>query len=123
MGQERMVLHQREEGLPEVNLQRQQALCAVPCSDRAHPKYRTGGTHLLPGVVRFLGGSDQASRFLLAWALKRDADRGISRHIVLLLSEGKDTARCEHVNFLSDLTSTVKLRARCTPQVSPLADQ
>merc|ERR1712085_130558 len=110
MGQERMELHQREEGLPEVSLQRQQALCAVPCSDRAHPKYRTGGTHLLPGVVRFLGGPYQRSCFLLARALKRDAVRDISRHTILLISEDKDTARCEHGHLLSELTSIVKLR-------------
>merc|ERR1712194_923228 len=53
-----------------------------------------------------------ASRFLRVRALKTGADRGMSRYIVLLLSQGKGTARCEHGTFLSDLTSIVKLRAR-----------
>merc|ERR1712060_334250 len=52
------------------------------------------------GVVRCLGGQYQASRFFLcARALKRDTVQGIPRHITLLLSEGKDTPRCEHDIF------------------------
>merc|ERR1712238_565806 len=51
----------------------------------SHPKYMTGGAHLLSGVRRCLGGQHQASRFLFALAMKRDTDQGISRHITLLL--------------------------------------
>merc|ERR1712032_1041110 len=95
----RVVLHQRAEGLPEVSWQRQQALCTVPCSDRAHPKYTTGGAHLLLSVVGCLGGQYRESRFLFAPALKRDINQGISRRITWLLSEGKDTPRCERDIF------------------------
>jgi len=85
------VLHQREEGLPEVSLERQQALCTVPCSDHAHPKYITGGAHVHLGVVRCLGGQYRESRFFCASLEERHRSKHIKAFHVAPLGRQRYT--------------------------------
>merc|ERR1712060_462825 len=76
-------------------------LAKGPCSRRRIRMLLSAGKAIARWEHDDIFGPDQHRRLpsdlaaLGARALKRDADRGISRHIILLFSEVKCTARCE----------------------------